>query len=163
MLTFLGIRKHFCNIGSSKTKVTYPSFRLLYSVFRVCCTQVHGQTREGLSEWAMQPRQGRAFFNKENLLPSVFSADHMNQKKNLNNFWKSIGQRIVPAETFPNARDYQKLFRDEYRRINRYIHPWWQLKNKTEKSFSLIGCAKSDKPYNSSAWQQLSNTAKQHW
>ena len=63
MHTLLSIWKHFCNIGCFKNKrVTYPSFRLLYSVFRVRCTQVHGQTREGLSEWAIQPGQGRPFF-----------------------------------------------------------------------------------------------------
>ena len=32
------------------------------------------------------------------------------------------------------------------------------LANKTEKSFSLIGCAKSDKPYNSTAKQWLNNS-----
>ena len=34
-------------------------------------------------------------------------------------------------------------------------------KNKTEKFFSLIGCAKSDKLYNSTAKNFLSNTTKQ--
>ena len=40
----------------------------------------------------------------------------------------------------------------------RTLNPERLKKNKTEKSFSLIGCAKSDKPYNSTAKQWLSNS-----